>query len=97
MKRTYEFVSCLGSVPCQLPSGEEVNVPVFIGILKHPTKDELYHLLRNHAVAKKYTIEALRIAPWQVLKHFPNKWLLECLSDALLPAPRKRAVEYLLE
>ncbi len=96
MKRSYRFVEKVGTVRCALSSSREVALPVFPGILKHPTVDELRELLAKPAVAKKYTIQALRKAPWQVLREFPRDWLEACLADADLRAGRANALRFLL-
>lgn len=96
MKRSYRFVESVGTVRCTLDSGREVALPVFPGILKHPTVDELRELLARPAVARKYTVLALRKAPWQVLREFPGDWLEACLAEASLRAGRVRALRFLL-
>ena len=68
MRRTYRFVGSVGTVVCVVGPGREVELPVFPGILKHPMVDELRDLLARPSVARKYTILALRRAPWQVLR-----------------------------
>ena len=96
MKRTYRFVQSVGTVQCALGSGRKVTLPVFPGILKHPTVDELHELLARPVVARKYTILALRKAPWQVLREFPGDWLEACLAEANLRAGRAHALRFLL-
>lgn len=97
MKRTYRFVSTEGEVACTLPSGQQVLLPVVPGLLKHPGLDELRQLLQDAEVARKYTIQALRKAPWAVLRLFPRRLLEDCLAEADLPAGRARALRFLLE
>ncbi len=96
MKRSYRFVESVGTVRCALDPGHEVTLPVFPGILKHPTVDELRELLAKPAVARKYTIQALRKAPWPVLREFPRDWLEACLAEADLRAGRVHALRFLL-
>ncbi len=96
MKRTYRFVESVGAVRCVLGVGREVTLPVFPGILKHPTVDELRELLQRPAVAQKYTVQALRKAPWQVLREFPREWLVACMTEAELRPGRQRALSFLL-
>ena len=96
MKRSYRFVESVGAVHCALSPDHEVTLPVFPGILKHPTVRELRELLENPTVARKYTILALRKAPWQVLREFPPDWLESCLAEASLRPGRKRALSFLL-
>ncbi len=96
MKRTYRFVESVGTVQCTLGPGREITLPVFPGILKHPTVAELRELLARPAVARKYTILALRMAPWQVLREFPRNWLEACLDEANLRAGRADALRFLL-
>ena len=96
MKRTHTFVKSLGVVKCRLPSGDEIDVPVVPGILKHPTTDALPNLLKNPHVLRKYTMEALRKAPWSVLRLFPREWLRECIAEARLHPQRNRALVFLL-
>lgn len=96
MKRSYRFVSNEGAVRCDLGYDQEITLPVFPGILKHPTVDELRQLLTKPAVARKYTILALRKAPWPVLGQFPRAWLESLLPDANLRPERERALRFLL-
>ncbi len=96
MKRTHRYVQPSGSVAVSLPDGQSLEIPVVQGIFKHASADALFDLLKDPEVAAKYTREALRIAPWQVLRHFPREWLKTCLSQAHLPEGRTRALEYLL-
>ncbi len=96
MRRTYRFVGSVGTVVCVVGPGREVELPVFPGILKHPMVDELRDLLVRPSVARKYTILALRRAPWQVLREFPRDWLEACLPEANLRAGRERALRFLL-
>lgn len=96
MKRTYRFVQSLGTVRVELQEGGEVSLPVFPGILKHPTTGELPVLLSRPAVARKYTSLALQKAPWQVLREFPRDWLESCLAETNLREGRERALRFLL-
>ena len=96
MKRSYRFVESVGTVRCTLEGGREVTLPVFPGILKHPTVDELRELLARPAVARKYTIVALRKASWPVLREFPRAWLETCLVEADLRPGRAEAIRFLL-
>ena len=96
MKRSYRFVESVGTVRCDLDSGNEVTLPMFPGILKHPTIDELRELLARPAVARKYTILALQKAPWQVLREFPRALLEACVADANLRPGRADALRFLL-
>lgn len=95
MKRTLNFVTPIGTVLLQTDEGE-ISLPVVPGILKHPKKDELAQLLLDPDVALKYTREALRKAPSQVLAHFPTWWLRSCLEDCELTDSRRRALTFLL-
>ena len=96
MKRTHRWVKPVGTVAVQLPAGEEIEIPVVQGILKHLSPEALFELLKDPQVARKYTLEALRVAPWQVLRHFPREWLKACLPQARLPEGRARALEFML-
>ncbi len=96
MKRTYRFVESIGSVQYELDSGQRVTLPVFPGILKHPTIDELPRLLARPSVARKYTVLALQKAPWQVLREFPRALLEACVADANLRPGRADALRFLL-
>jgi len=96
MKQTFQFVQNWGTVTCELMPGIHVKVPVIPGILKHPTPDVLPVLLRNPDVVRKYTMEALRMASWPVLRQFPRDWLKECLGHARLRPSRRRALTFLL-
>ncbi len=96
MKRARQFVQPRGKAVFPRPDGTTVEIPVVQGILKHLDVDELTRVLTDPQVALKYTLEALRIAPWPVLRLFPRSWLLECLPRARLPEGRARAVEFML-
>lgn len=96
MKRTYRFIEPSGTVSCTVETGERFDVPVFAGILKHPTPSQLAELLTDPVVARKYTIEALRKAPWNALVQFPRDWLMACLREANVPEARRKALELLL-
>lgn len=96
MRRSAHFVRCRGTVTCQLEGGEVLQIPVVPGLLKHPTVSELRAMLGNPRVVEKYTVAALRKAPWQVLRQFPRRWLLRCIPRAGLAHSRVRAIEFLL-
>jgi hypothetical protein len=89
-------VKVRGYVRVTLPCGETIELPVVPGILKHLSVEQLEELLEKPAVARKYTRESLRVAPWNVIREFPRDWLLRCLPEADLPTPRRRALEFLL-
>jgi hypothetical protein len=95
MKRTYRFIEPSGVVTCMV-DGAPVDVPVFGGILKHPTIEQLNELLTEPVVARKYTCEALRKAPWHALRRFPRALLITSLPVANIPDGRRRALELLL-
>ena len=96
MKRTYRFVRSTGSVPHVMESHETVQVPIFPGILKHPTVDELPSLLRNPEVVRKYTVQALRKAPWPILREFPPGLLQAHFDEADVRPGRASAIIFLL-
>ena len=73
-----------------------MRVPVVPGILKHPTVGQLNRLLKDSDVVRKYTREALRRAPWPVLRQFPREWLEACLPEAGLRPGRASALKYML-
>jgi hypothetical protein len=95
MKRSYTFVTTRQVVRCDI-DGVSISLPVFVGVLKHPTERQLCELLARPEVARKYTCEALRKLPWQALRQFPHDWLRACLPASILPEPRRRAVEFML-
>ena len=95
MKRTYTFVTARGTVHCDI-DGVSVPLPVFVGVLKHPTERQLCELLTRPEIARKYTYEALRKLPWPALRQFPHHWLRACLPASRLSEPRRRAVEFML-
>jgi hypothetical protein len=97
MIRTYQFVRPLGSTECVLANGQRISLPVIPGILKHPHPSELFALLRDEDVARKYTRLALQKAAWQVLKEFPRTWLVEILKEVTIPDGRRRALRFLLQ
>ena len=96
MKRTYRFVEPAGTVEHVLACGRTVVLPVFPGILKHPTLEELRRLLEKPAVARKYTTLALRKAPWQVLREFPRAAIEAYLDEAEVRPGRAEALRFLL-
>jgi hypothetical protein len=96
VKRTYRFIESSGIVVCSV-DGVNISLPIFAGILKHPTIDQLEQLLTDPAVARKYTHAALRTAPWCAVRCFPRAWLRACLPDANVPEGRRKALEFLLE
>ncbi len=96
MMRTRRFVQPRGEVALRRPDGSTIEIPVVQGILKHLGVQDLARLLADPHVALKYTVEALRIAPWPVLRLFPRAWLLECLPMAGLSDRRARAVAFML-
>ncbi|MCU0725792.1 MAG: hypothetical protein MUE73_08395 [Planctomycetes bacterium] len=96
MRRTVRFVTPSGTAICRLPEGREILLPVVQGILKHLSAADLARLLEDPAVARKYTREALRVAPWSALREFPADWLRECLPKARVREARIRAIEFLL-
>ena len=96
MKRSHTFVGSQGTVVSSLANGQTVELPLVVGILKHPTQDQLAQLLAKPAVVRKYTLEALRVAPWSVLKLFPTCLLEDCLPDARLRPGRRKALEFML-
>jgi hypothetical protein len=95
MKRSYVFVTAREVVCCDI-DGVSIHLPVFVGVLKHPTERQLCELLAQPEVARKYTREALRKLPWNALRQFPHDWLRACLATSQLPEPRRRAVEFML-
>ena len=96
MRKTMRFASSRGSVECLLPAGRSIKVPLMPGILKHPTESDLPIILSEPAALRKYTITALRRAPWRMLREFPSDWLMECLDEAALRPGRRAALLYLL-
>lgn len=71
MKRTYNFEKSLGYVIIKNKTNDEIKIPIFQGILKHPRKEELPELLNNFNTVYKYTIEAIKYASWPLLRQFP--------------------------
>ncbi|MDI6795017.1 MAG: hypothetical protein QME81_19470 [bacterium] len=96
MRRSNNFVQIMGFVECTISSEHEIRIPIVQGILKHPTIELLRELLKKPAVAKKYTIESLRRAPWKVLKEFPYSWLKLSIEEANLKPERKKAIVFMI-
>lgn len=96
MKRTLSFARPRGRVACRLDDGRIVELPVFRGILKHLSDDQVPTLLQNPDVARKYTREALRKAAWPLLREFSRDWLLECLPGVTARPGRIDALRFLL-
>ncbi len=92
----YQYAKQCGSVVMITPEKEKILIPIFPGILKHLSIDQLPENLRKYNVAKKYTNEALRIAPWVILSAFPKKWLLKSIKNTSLRAGRKQALMFML-
>jgi len=97
MRKPYRFVEVTGFAECELSDGSKVRLPVVMGIFKHATADMLRELLKKPAVAKKYTIESLRVAPWPVMREFPRSWLMLHLEEAELRPTRKAAILFMLD
>jgi len=96
MKRAYRFVEPTGVVTCTI-DGDRFDLPVFAGVLKHPTVSQLRELLSDPVVVGKYTRDALRKLPWSALRRFPRGWLIACLPQANLTEGRRRALEFMLD
>ena len=96
MKRTYTFVKKVGTLRYELSTGQEIDIPLFPGILKHLSVGDLTKSLNTPAALLKYTREALKSAPWPVLKEFPRSWLISCMARAEIREGRRRALEFLL-
>jgi hypothetical protein len=96
VKRTYRFVEPSGSIACAIDA-EAFEIPVFAGILKHPTIEQLRVLLVDPVVVRKYTCEALRKAPWAALRRFPPSLLRRWLDDADMRRERRAALAFLLD
>ena len=96
MKRTYTFVKKVGTLRYELSTGQEIDIPLFPGILKHLSVGDLAKSLNTPAALLKYTREALKSAPWPVLKEFPRSWLISCMDRAEIREGRRRALEFLL-
>ncbi|MCX7016199.1 MAG: hypothetical protein NTW86_27185 [Candidatus Sumerlaeota bacterium] len=96
MKQTAGYIHSMGTARCWIAPDRCIVLPVAPGILKHPALEDLPGLLEDPDVARKYTVEALRRAPWQVVREFDRRWLLECLAQADLSPGRRAALEFLL-
>jgi hypothetical protein len=96
MMHEMKFATCLGRIQCKLLDGRVIELPIYLGLLKHPRAGELSILLTNPDVARKYTVEALRRAPWNLLREFPEMWLRECIVTSGVRASRQKALEFLL-
>lgn len=94
--RKPNFVKITGFAECELPSGNKARLPVAPGIFKHATVEMLEELLQKPAVAKKYTMEALRVAPWPIMREFPHSWLRQHLDEADIRPSRKAAILFML-
>ena len=95
-RRAHVFVHSVGTVRCEVDPGVWLALPVIPGLLKHPTEAELFRLLEDPRVARKYTDEALRRAPWSAVRAFPRMWLEERLRAVELPPGRRSALEFML-
>lgn len=95
MKRTYTFATAREVVRCVI-DGVSVDLPLIVGVLKHPTEGQLRELLVTPAIARKYTREALKRLAWPGLRQFPRDWLRVCLDETPLPEGRRRALVFML-
>lgn len=68
MKRTYPFVKRVGTVKYAVSKVEEIEIPVFPGILKHLREHDLPKVAESPAALRKYTREVLKSALWPVLR-----------------------------
>ena len=96
MKRTYSFVKKVGTLRYELSTGQEIDIPLFPGILKHLSVRDLPKSLNTPAALHKYTREALKSAPWPVLREFPRSWLIACMEKVEIREGRRRALMFLL-
>ena len=96
MKRTYVFATKVGATKHALRDGSIIEIPIFPGILKHPSEDQLFRLLKNPEVLSKYTVEALRKAAWPILNQFPPSWLKEHMQKAQIRPGSLEALRFLL-
>jgi hypothetical protein len=96
MKRNLAFVRPIGRTTFITKDGHRVALPVAPGLLKHPASDDLGRLLRDPAVALKYTVVALQLAPWSILREFPPAWLRTVMQRTPLKPARRRALEFML-
>lgn len=84
-----------GTVACQI-ADQVVELPPFMGVLKHPDREQLRALVADPDVARKYTREAHRRLLGSALRRFPRTWLVACLDDAPLTDGRRRALRFML-
>jgi hypothetical protein len=96
VKRTCTFVKKTGTATFLSEIHGKVEIPLFPGILKHLSVEELSKVVESQAAVRKYTREVLRTAPWPVVREFPRFWLRVCLEDVPLREGRRRALEFLL-
>lgn len=96
MKRTCAFVRKTGTATFLSEACGSIEIPLFPGILKHLSVAELPRVVKSQDALRKYTGEALKSAPWPVLREFPLCWLRVCLGDIQLPEGRRRALEFLI-
>ena len=96
MKILEKYIKSEGTVQCEVSPGRFVSLPIAPAILKHPTLEQLPEILKRPDAARKYTIEALRHAPWQVVREFDREWLKECMEVADLRPARRAALDLML-
>jgi hypothetical protein len=96
VKRTCTFVKKIGTATFLTAEYGNIEIPLFPGILKHLCVEDLPKVVESRAALRKYTREALKTAPWPVLREFPPSWLCACLDDVQLREGRRRALEFLL-
>ncbi len=95
MQRTARFVKAVGMCVYTLENGEPIRLPIVPGLFKHAPVEALDDL-PGIRMSRPYTLEALRVTPWQVVRQFPRDWLLACICDADLPEGRRMALELML-
>jgi hypothetical protein len=86
------YVQSMGSANCLTPDGQNRELPIISGILKHPRVEELPGLLAN----PKYILLALNGCAWPILRQFPRQLLNDHLPFATIREGRRRALEFLL-
>lgn len=97
MKRTHRYARPAGFANVVIEDGQTVELPMFLGLIRHPTLEELAELLARPPIARRYTRQALRVAAWPVLRTFPRAWLVACLEGLDLPPARCRALRFMLQ
>lgn len=70
-------------------------IPIVSGFLKTFAITQLVNVLDNQVYFKKYLLEIVSRAPWQIMRLFPKDLIFHFLNEANIRESRKKAIRYL--